>query len=404
MKWLWFALTLVVLVGCRTDGQLSITPNATIPTRTPIPVANAISTNETPDYSGDGEIVQPVTAPSLRVWTNTRFSPDANSILIDQIDQFSTENNIEIEVRVKDEDGVATSLNYVRTGRNIAPKLMPDLILLNDTELNSALNDELIALVDVYGVETADWYAAGRNLVVDADEQMMIGWPLAFTELYHAVWNRSSFTETFATWDEWLETDVVIGVPADAQAAMCLTLAHYAPAPNEPFDEAQMITALAQVGRAADQVLVGSPLTDSRVNGALMSANEFIQLTDTETLTPSALPTPPTAGLWLWGITTDDPERQAAVINLLTWLMNGQNSGQLTQSLQLIPANRSALDFWAERAYADFLATYLEDVRLQPTQLPLRNTLNLATLTMLTDPNADAAAVYQMITDVPTRR
>lgn len=403
MKWLWLLLTVVMLIGCRTDSQPSITPNATIPTRTPIPAVDIVPANETPDLN-DPTYRETAGVSSLRVWTNIRFSPDTNPLLSDQITQFGTENRIEIEVRVKDEDGLATSLNYMRTGRNIAPSLMPDLILLNDTELNSALNDELIALVDVYGVETADWYTAGQNLVISTDEQTMIGWPIAFTELHHVVWNQASFTETFTTWNEWLQTDVVIGVPVAGQAAASLALAHYTPAPNEPFDEAMMITALAQSGQAADQVLVGSPLTDGRVNGALMSANQFMQLTDTEALTPGALPTPPTAGLWLWGITTDDPERQAAVIDLLRWLMNGQNSGQLTQSLQLIPANRSALDFWTDRTYADFLTTYLADVRLRPSQLPLQNTLNLATLTMLTDPNADAAAVYQMITDAPTRR
>ena len=401
MKWTWFvfiAVVLVVLSGCRTNDELSATPNPTIPTRTLIP-NQAVNNAETSEQTA--AINEPLV---LRVWSNTSFSPEANPILIDQINQFGIENNSEIDVRVKDVDGLATTLNYLRTGHTIAPDLMPDLILLNDSEVNSALADELLAQVDVGGVNTIDWYPIGRDLVVSTDEQTMIGWPIAFIDLHHVVWNQASFTETFTTWDEWLETDVILGVPADNQAAASLALAHYTGAPNEPFDETVMIAALAQVGRAAEHAVVGSPLTDPRVNGELILANQFIPLLNDETLIPSALPNPPTAGLWLWGITTDDPDRQAAALDLLTWLNNGENSGALTQSLQLIPANRSAFDFWVARPYAEFLGTYLENARLRPSQFPLRNTLNLATLTMLTDPNADAAAVYQMITDTPLRR
>lgn len=402
MKWTWFVLfvlIIVVLAGCRVSGQPAITPNPTVPTRTSVAVAQAVS-----DVEGSGQTAAVNEPLVLRVWSNTLFSPEANPILIDQITQFSTENDIEIDIRVKDVDGLATTLNYLRTGRIIAPDLMPDLVLLNDSELNSASTDGLIASINTQQVSTADWYVAGRQLVINTNEQTMIGWPIAFSDLHHVVWNQASFTETFTTWDEWLATDVVLGVPADNQAAASLTLAHYTAAPNEPFDEIAMITALGQVGRAAEQTMVGSPLTDERVNGELMLANQFIPLANDETLIPSPLPNPPTAGLWLWSITTDDPERQAAVINLLTWLTNGENSGALTQSLQMIPANRSAFDFWVARPYADFLGTYLEGVRLRPPQFPLRNTLNIATLTMLTDPNADATTVYQLITDSSVRR
>jgi len=152
---------LLLLAGCS-----SLAPLLSQPTPDPVSQATSIPqlvpTQSAPLLS-DARI--------LRVWLPPQFNPDADTpsaaLLKQRLTEFESEHpGIEIEVRIKAEDGETGLLNALSTTSIAAPTVLPDLIALTRPDLESAALKGLLHPIDglTSALDDPNWYPYAREL------------------------------------------------------------------------------------------------------------------------------------------------------------------------------------------------------------------------------------------------
>jgi maltose-binding protein MalE len=137
-------LIMAMLAGCTWFQQ--ITGNGTSPepmptvTASPTPFAEATPTREFPP------------APrhlTLKLWVPEFLDPYNASVggtaLTSQLNDFSANNDrVQVEVVAKLDTGPGGLLNLLSTAVDVAPSILPDVIVLNKADLQSAVNAGLV--------------------------------------------------------------------------------------------------------------------------------------------------------------------------------------------------------------------------------------------------------------------
>lgn len=201
MKWTPIALiiALLTLAACDLAGSEDPTPIAT-PSAT---AATAVSTEVRQEPSATDATVMPPAAQgiTLTIWTNTTIAPNSEvaggPILLEQLSEFDSDHSdVHLLVELKTIADQGGTLSYLRTGRSIAPSILPDVILLPSSELPSAATQGLIFPLDSAAHEEAidDLYPVARDLVTIDDQ--IYGYPFALTNLQHLVYDTEAITET----------------------------------------------------------------------------------------------------------------------------------------------------------------------------------------------------------------
>ena len=152
---------LLLLVGCSSLAPL-------LSSRTPDPVLRATSTPQLiPTQS------EPVESEAriLRVWLPPQFDPESDTpsanLLKQRLADFVLEHpGIEIEVRIKAEEGEASLLNSLSVTNVVAPSVLPDLVALSRPDLESAALKGLLHPIDglTSMLDDPNWYAYAREL------------------------------------------------------------------------------------------------------------------------------------------------------------------------------------------------------------------------------------------------
>jgi len=152
---------LLLLAGCSSLAPLLSSP-------TPDPVLQATSTPQlVPTQSA------PVSSEAriLRVWLPSQFDPDGDTpsanLLRQRLAEFESEHaGIEIEVRIKAEDGDSGPLNSLDVTSLAAPRVLPDLIALSRPDLESAALKGLLHPIKelTSALDDPNWYAYAREL------------------------------------------------------------------------------------------------------------------------------------------------------------------------------------------------------------------------------------------------
>ena len=281
-------------------------------------------------------------------------------------------------------------LHYLRTGRNVAPSVLPDLIALPTNQLVVAANEELIYPVgDWLDPELAeDLYPAARRLG-QADEHL-IGYPFALVNLPHLVYHSEFLTDTLPlTWNELItNVEAQFVFPAAGPDGALLLLHFYLASGGEVVNDSQqsvlqvepLTNALMQFSQAqSSNFLLGdsNSLTapdevwqlfqsDSSLI-ALTTASQFLRLRS-EDFEPAfasipglQAPLTPLLDGWAWAISTPDPARRMLALELLAALTTDESLGQWSYASNMLPAQPGAFAFWpAEDNYSEFVQTELE--------------------------------------------
>jgi hypothetical protein len=99
-------------------------------------------------------------------------------------------------VQQKAATGQGSILNYLRTGRGVAPTILPDLIAIPANQLETAFNENLLfpvgGLVSQEMLE--DLYPAALDFA--SPKASVRGIPFILTDQQHLVYNQTSYTET----------------------------------------------------------------------------------------------------------------------------------------------------------------------------------------------------------------
>lgn len=408
------SLILVVLAACdfAGDGQTTPVVTSSIPTET-TPLSTPVL--EQP-VATDATITPAATqGMTLTLWTTTEVAPNnevpGGTTLLEQLSAFDSERSgvtLLVELKtIADQGGI---LSYLRTGRSVAPGILPDVILLPASELATAATQGVIypldGLIDAEAID--DLYPVSRELV-EFDDQLY-GYPFALTNLLHLTYDRQVITETVSlNWNNLIaERPGMLLYPAAGATGAQLTASLYhsfggtfVNESGQPALQAEQLTqALTLIQRGVTEGFVD---TQSGNTGSLEQAWQLfeeeparlVQTTakfhmnrlvepDSDRLRAIPLPGPtapltPTVGAWTWAISTPDPERQAVAAELISSLATTESVGAWCLQSNSVPARRGAFDVWPENVYVTFLQQQIGQAR--PTPTGLSNTM----LTVLSD-------------------
>lgn len=424
LLWLLFALPVALLVAC--DPEADDAPPAALATATS--PAQTIP-QPTPDLSTPPIVVE--TPPpaqqtiTLTVWTRPEVVPNSeepgSAVLLEQLTAFDAQHaELSLLVEAKASSGQGGALSYLRSGRNVAPAILPDLLLLPAAQLAEAAGEGLVYSLDGALSEemTGALYPAARALgQVDG---VTYGYPYALTNIQHLVYDTAVLTRTLpATWSQMMapENQTRLIFPAGGQEGARLTLQLYLAAGGTLRSESGQLAlqaepltvALSQLqqGLAGGRILPESATAtsldqtwqlfqNSTANTVLADAMTYRRLnqpSDRYAFAPlpglDAALTPRASAL-LWVVTTPDPVRRASALELVAWLASPPNLAAWSYAANYVPPRTDALALWpAGDAHADFLARMLPDARPYPVEA------SPAVLTVLAEATQNVASGVQ---------
>lgn len=361
------------------DEPPTSTPEPTQAVATPQPVATSPSAIiQTP--------VPPVT--ELRVWIPPEIGAQTEAgtqILNSQLREFeAAHNNLSILVEQKPVEGPGGILSYLRTGREVAPGVMPDLIALPTALLSEPVVQDLVfPLGELAGDDMiANLYPASMTGVVREDR--LFGLPFTSSGLTHLVYDPSVITQTVPlAWSQFIsETNHTLVLPADSREGAMFGLQFYLAEGGLLVDEAgQPNLDVGPLTQALDQIRLNKTnLLQSQQMKTLDEAWQYYQLglsqfvwTATDfflrqrvqesggTSMPSVqnqgfLPVPgpsgplvPLTNSWAWALSTPDAARQVLAGELMQWLVEPANLAEWSQQSHTLPAMRDAMGVLAEQ-------------------------------------------------------
>jgi len=141
---------------------------ASLTTPTPVPIKRSASTPTT-----IATTTPPVEqgTPILRVWLPSQFDPAADNppakLLAQRLTKFESEHpGLKIEVRLKKADTEGEILNSLSVTSAAAPDVLPDLVLLSRSDLESAALKGLLHPIDGLStsLEDPNWYGYAQQL------------------------------------------------------------------------------------------------------------------------------------------------------------------------------------------------------------------------------------------------
>ena len=140
------ALLALTLTGC---AGLSPTPVSLPPTPIPSPLQPIVTPTPTPE-------LEPMIV-TLELWLPQELAPygvePGAALLAQQLDDFSEAYpDLQVDVLVKKARGRGGLLDFLRTARDAAPAVLPDVVVLDAAELETAARSGLIRPLDPPGI------------------------------------------------------------------------------------------------------------------------------------------------------------------------------------------------------------------------------------------------------------
>jgi ABC-type glycerol-3-phosphate transport system substrate-binding protein len=385
-SWLSLVFALLLAAGCVAAPTPALIPAATpVPSRVP---------QSTPAPSATATAEGPLT---LTWWTPEFLSPKAaqpvGPLLAKQLAEFEAANGGQVRVSVvpKARYGKGGLLDFLLTARPVAPSILPDLVVLDVSELEQAAAVGLLQPLDGLLDEsvTADLYPFATSAGRFGDHLLAVQFA---ANLEHLAYRPDQVKEPPGTWDELLDAGMPYlfpmgspqpgssgGASGGLQPAIISQYlsagAAFDPAVRQLAVEAEPLTRLltfyetaAKTGvlppnalELADQDATWAIYSSGKVPMAGVSARHY--LADSGGLKSSGFapapgqsaPVKPVAGGWALGITTTDPERQRAAADLIAWLMKPENAGSWAIAAGWLPTSPAALKTWGTNPYFEFL-------------------------------------------------
>lgn len=362
-------LLLLALTGC---SGLSSTPVPTSVPPTPMltPMRPASTPTPTPE-------AQPLIV-TLKLWLPEELDPynreTSAGVLVQQLSSFrDTYPELRVEVIVKKAQGRGGLLDFLRTAREVAPSVMPDLMVLDAADLETAATSNLIHPLDeLLSPSVANDRFPFSTAMGQVDDQTM-GFVIG-ADMQHIAYRPVVFDSPIITWTRVISAPSSFLFPAGGL--------------DGEVNDATLIQYLAAEGRLTDPE--GNPwldrdamvtvfdFYDTCINSGVISPAVVLSIGDAdqawqrfqagegditvvragrywpeadETLAAAPIPTRDGQALsiargWAISMVAEDPARQAVAMLLLDWLIALDHSAQWTQVEGYLPATRGALQLW----------------------------------------------------------
>lgn len=362
------------LAGCgmiNREGEQQAEPTPTTPA---LPVQLTVAPASTAAFGPPDEALQ---RPSqLRLWVPPEIGSRTQGgadVLTSQLREFNARYpEMELVVEQKPVAGPGGILDYLRSGRDIAPSVLPDLVALPTSYfLDPSVRELVMPLEEL--VDTAafdDLYPAATAYV--RSDQATFGYPFALAGLTHLVSAPDVITRTVPIqWSQFIsETQNTLLLPADSRDGALFGLQFYlANGGTLTNDLGRPDLQVEPLALALEQIQQGKAnLAQSYQLKSLDEAWQLYQMgasshvwtrsdfllarlgTDEEGArgrSYGAAPGPegaltPLVNAWAWAITTTDEAQQQLAADLLLHLVDGANALEWARQSQVLPASRSA--------------------------------------------------------------
>lgn len=421
-------LALLALVGC---GAPALTPLPPAPTETPT-TQPAPSPTPTPTPNPVPMIT------TLELWLPQELDPYAGGagpeVLARQLAEFGDSHpNIQVDVVVKKAHGRGGLIDFMRTARDAAPDVLPDLVVLDTADLATVAGSDLIQPLDDLPASTAaDDHFPFATTMAQVEGRTM-GSVLG-ADMQHLAYRQDLISTAPVTWTPVISAPTSFLFPAGGQEGQVndATLIQYLGAGgkltdaegNPTLDKEVMVdvfdfysrcitnTVIAptQVLTATDADQVWDAFVAGEAGMTVVRANRYWPEAD-ETMAAAPIPTrdghPVTiARGWALAVVTDDPERQDEAVQLIDWLTAPSRSASWTQAAGYLPATRSALGLWTvpedqRRVLRDLLEAAMLPPRasvLEAVGPPMQEAL-VSVLRGLASPEEAAADAVEALQD-----
>ena len=358
--------SLIFLAGCS-----SLAPLLAQLTPSPVPAtASPEGPQTTPPPEPDAtETARPATEPRiLRVWLPPQFDPNAGTASADLLKQrladFEAQHpGLEIEVRVKAEEGEANMLNALSVTSMAAPSALPDLVALSRPALEAAALKGLLHPIDGLSTTLQDpnWYGYARQL----GQIENIGYGLPFAGNVFALVYRSELAK-FTNWEEILASEALLSFPAgDPQGLVGLALyvsggGEIVTPQGSPILDQDVLTrvlALIEDGLGASMLspslaIVGTDsqalqlYRDRNANMVITWASNYRPVSDEHIMPLPGLDETPYsfATGWMWSLAGSNAENQALAVELAEYLIADEFIGEWTREAGYLPTRPSSVD------------------------------------------------------------
>jgi|SRR5688572_411418 len=360
---------LLLSTGCASIEQFLSTPLALpqiSPTPTPVPVT---STPEETEASNATPTAPAASQPRiLRIWLPPQFDPNtatsSASLLRQRLADFEEEHpGLELEVRIKADEGEASLVNSLSVTSMAAPTVLPDLVLLSRPALEAASLKGLLHPIEGLSATLDDpnWYGYARQ--VGQIQNTGYGLPFAGDAL---VLVYRSEVERISNWNDIVASEnPLVFAAGDPKALVGLSL--YVSANGELLDTQGRPTLNQEVltrvlTMISDGVLAGvfSPslenmVSDEQVLQAYLGerANMAIYWASNYRA-PQGQFTLPLPGLeettfsfgtgWVWALAGSNTENQQLAVELADYLVADDFLGEWTNASGYLPTRPSTVD------------------------------------------------------------
>ncbi|MDM8520175.1 extracellular solute-binding protein [Anaerolineales bacterium HSG6] len=398
-------IPLIVLLGLLPwlfSCQSSVTPDTELISTSPTPPMTATPRPSPtplviPDKTPDDEPIM------LRLWVIEPISHKASGqqgIFIDRTIRTFVRNHPQVDVEepiLKKGTGKGGMLDFLRTSREVAPDVLPDLAIMNAIDLQQAYNEGLIIPLDNHLDSTIvqDLLPAARRLGTVDDK--LAGLPISMV-MEHLIHQTELLTVTPIIWQDILTEGIRYSFPTRGVNGWVndVTLSQYFSAGGMLLDDQGVPQIDQQVLRTvlenyqkgielgvidpdmlqnATNELLWQSYLEQESNVSQVTVEQF--LTDGHGLENSTFAAGPlengdqtsiaiTHG-WVFVLVTPDEHRQSAAINFMEWFLSTSNNANWNNINHSIPARDSAYQRLARNSfYWQFLAEQLNSAVPHP--------------------------------------
>ncbi len=359
----------------------AIAPPSPVPANSVQPTAQAL--NET----------TPGTSITLTLWTIGPVSPEATGkageAFAQGIRSFERRYpNVTVVVKLKNETGKGSVLDYMRTASQVAPSVLPDVVVISLDELAAAGRAGVLTPLDtLVAPGLINDLLPGARAAGSVNGQLM-GMPFE-ADLEHIVFSADKVTAPPLTWKDVLNTGVIYRFPARGVNGLvndCFLIqylsagGHLLDEDGKPvLDEAILASVLdyylrgVRAGVIPLDVLEAATTDDlwpwyvsSRYGVVHVRAQRYmrerLQLGWSQF---AAIPTREGKPLTLvhgraLAITARDPSQQAIAARMIEWLLQPDNAVVWNQVTFSVPTRYATLQRLGNDTYLDFLRQQME--------------------------------------------
>ncbi|MGD2143476.1 MAG: extracellular solute-binding protein [Anaerolineae bacterium] len=385
-------LMVLTLVGCGGQALTPVSAPATATPTHPKPTATPMPTTEpTPMIR------------TLELWLPQDLDPYAagggSQVLAQQLSDFSnTYPNLQVDVVVKKASGRGGLVDFMRTARDAVPSVLPDLVVLDASDLKTVAGSELIQPLDDFLAPSVADDQFPFSAAMGKVENQTVGAVLGI-DLQHLAYRPALFDSPPISWTHVISAPGAFLFPAGGY--------------DDQVNDATLIQYLGAGGKLTDAE--GTPSLDKEVlvdvfdfysrciTTTVIAPMEVLQATHVdqtwdrfkggegamtavrasrywleadETMAPAPIPTRTgqpvsMARGWALAIVTEDPDRQDSAMLLVEWLISPDHNALWSQAAGYLPGTRSALRLWSVSAQERAVLRNLLEAAMPPPRPPV---------------------------------